>query len=78
VGNGYRTAEVGEFRAVARVAKRTKGAPSQEVNGFASIAAGSKHRVALKTDGTLWAWGANHHGQLGDGGGHKVVPSPVP
>jgi alpha-tubulin suppressor-like RCC1 family protein len=25
------------------------------------------HTLALKTDGTLWAWGANDHGQLGTG-----------
>ena len=31
------------------------------------IAAGSEHTVALKSDGTLWAWGANWQGQLGDG-----------
>jgi alpha-tubulin suppressor-like RCC1 family protein len=31
------------------------------------IAAGSYHAVALKTDGTVWAWGANWTGQLGDG-----------
>lgn len=36
---------------------------------WASIAAGtmSGHTVALKADGTLWAWGRNDHGQLGDG-----------
>lgn len=26
-----------------------------------------KYTVALKTNGTLWAWGANDYGQLGDG-----------
>jgi alpha-tubulin suppressor-like RCC1 family protein len=31
------------------------------------IAAGYYHTVALKTDGTLWAWGDNSFGQLGDG-----------
>ena len=25
------------------------------------------HTVALKTDGTVWAWGYNGWGQLGDG-----------
>ncbi len=31
------------------------------------LAAGSYHTVALKTDGTVWAWGLNSNGQLGDG-----------
>jgi alpha-tubulin suppressor-like RCC1 family protein len=30
-----------------------------------SIAGGSDHTVALKTDGTLWSWGYNNFGQLG-------------
>ena len=32
-----------------------------------AIAAGSAHTVALKTDGTVYAWGMNYCGQLGDG-----------
>ena len=31
------------------------------------IAAGYFHTVALRSDGTLWAWGRNNYGQLGDG-----------
>ena len=34
---------------------------------WASVSAGSYHTVAIKTDGTLWAWGRNNYGQLGDG-----------
>jgi alpha-tubulin suppressor-like RCC1 family protein len=31
------------------------------------VAAGDYHSVALKSDGTVWAWGYNVYGQLGDG-----------
>ena len=39
------------------------------------MAAGARHSVALKTDGSLWSWGANYGGQLGDG---TTVPKLVP
>mgnify|MGYP000843913996 FL=1 len=31
------------------------------------IAAGGAHGIALKTDGTVWTWGKNQYGQLGNG-----------
>lgn len=31
------------------------------------IGGGAYHAVALKSDGSLWAWGFNAYGQLGDG-----------
>lgn len=36
-------------------------------NDWAAVEAGDNHTVALKTDGSLWAWGGNSIGQLGDG-----------
>ena len=32
----------------------------------AGISAGYQHSVAVKSDGTVWAWGSNASGQLGD------------
>jgi len=32
-----------------------------------AIAGGGHHTIALKSDGTVWAWGDNYYGQLGDG-----------
>jgi len=40
-----------------------------------AIAAGPTHSVALRSDGTLWVWGNNTHGQLGDGT-QTTRPSP--
>jgi alpha-tubulin suppressor-like RCC1 family protein len=37
------------------------------LTGVAAISAGLEHSVALKTDGSLLAWGRNNFGQLGDG-----------
>lgn len=34
---------------------------------WVDVAAGVSHTLALKADGTLWAWGENHTCQLGDG-----------
>ena len=38
------------------------------LTGVTAIAAGADHSLALKSGGTVWAWGKNTRGQLGDGG----------
>ncbi|MFH0889283.1 MAG: hypothetical protein V1871_08770 [Planctomycetota bacterium] len=38
-----------------------------QINNISSISIGARHVVAIKQDGSLWAWGSNVHGQLGDG-----------
>ncbi len=60
-GNG---AAVVEWRRGANVvSSRTVAA----TNGWKAAAAGASHVVALKSDGSLWTWGSNACGQLGDG-----------
>jgi len=42
---------------------------------WVSASAGRDHTVAVRSDGTLWAWGNNGHGRLGDGTGtHRRTP----
>ena len=36
------------------------------MRGIREIAAGGSHSVVIRNDGTLWAWGSNTYGQLGD------------
>jgi alpha-tubulin suppressor-like RCC1 family protein len=36
-------------------------------NKWVDIDGGSGHSAGLRSNGTLWSWGANTHGQLGDG-----------
>lgn len=38
-----------------------------DLTGVVDIAAGASHSLALKEDGTVWAWGSNDYGQVGDG-----------
>jgi hypothetical protein len=42
------------------------------------IATGRYHYLAVRSDGTLWSWGDNYSGQLGDGTTtHRRDPVPV-
>lgn len=46
------------------------------VANITSISAGGNHTLALKNDQTVWAWGNNVSGQIGDGS--VVTSRPVP
>jgi len=40
---------------------------TQEGRGIIAVSAGTSHSLVLKSDGTVWAWGSNALGQLGNG-----------
>jgi len=50
------------------------GSPIQNVK-FQTLAAGYGHSLAIDDSNNLWAWGANHSGQLGN---NSTTDSPVP
>ena len=49
------------------------------LDAIAAVSAGFSHTMALRADGTAWAWGADWGGPLGDGGTsvHSAVPVQV-
>lgn len=48
------------------------------LTGAVSIAAGAYHSLAAKSDGTVWAWGYDNDGELGDGSATVNSTAPVP
>ena len=60
--------------ASAPVAVKTVGTP-MEGKTIVQVAAGATHSLALATDGTIYAWGKNEYGQLGN---DSTTNSPVP
>ncbi len=48
-------------------------------SGFTEISAGFEHGVALKNDGTVYAWGNNVYGSVGNGtgGANNFKPTPL-
>jgi len=48
------------------------------LDSVTAIAGGWGYTIALKQDGSLWAWGYNYYGQLGDGTTiDRTVPVPI-
>lgn len=46
----------------------TRSSPQTVISGgnnWQSIAGGNYHKIAIKTDGTMWTWGENGYGELG-------------
>jgi alpha-tubulin suppressor-like RCC1 family protein len=62
-------------------ARAVRDGSNNDVTGFTSVSAGELFACGLKSNGTVWCWGNNINGQLGDGGSaasaHPVQVSAV-
>lgn len=50
----------------------------QGLTNIISITGGFAHAAALKNDGTVWTWGGDYSGQLGDNGVASTTGSKIP
>jgi alpha-tubulin suppressor-like RCC1 family protein len=46
------------------------------LTGVTALAAGREFSCALRTDRSVWCWGGNYNGELGDGRGVQMVTTP--
>ncbi|HHT9107099.1 MAG TPA: hypothetical protein ACFYEF_00455 [Candidatus Wunengus sp. YC63] len=46
---------------------RNKPVQVKDLSDITVIYGGADHSLAVKSDGTAWAWGRNQEGQLGNG-----------
>ncbi|MFD4318586.1 RCC1 domain-containing protein [Streptomyces sp. NPDC058548] len=59
LGNGFTTPDTAGLA--------TRPVAVQSLNKVKDVSAGCEHSVALREDGTVWTWGRNQFGQLGNG-----------
>ena len=52
--------------------------PVKVMDDVAYVSCGHSHTAAIKTDGSLWTWGLNEKGQLGNGGTGNEKDNGVP
>lgn len=67
----------GQLGDATTVAKLLPTAVSTSITSWRSITSRYSHCAAVKTDGTLYMWGANLRGQLGNGAISAAVSTPV-
>lgn len=71
--------DLGQLGDASTVATRSTPALVSGLDTVTQLAAGRSHVCAVRSDGTVWCWGDDVNGQLGDGtvGGFSATPSQV-
>ena len=67
-GNGGSGSQGNHTSSDASVPVYILDAEGKELDGIIKISKGNDFTIALREDGTVWAWGYNAYGQLGNGG----------
>lgn len=62
-----RYGQLGNGQFESRLGLQANATPQRIGSGYSAVLTGAHHSLALKADGTLWAWGWNDYGQVGDG-----------
>lgn len=76
---GIPLAEDGNARNVSKAEQVCGEGGNGYLTDVTDISAGRTHTLALRSDGTVWAWGSSSHGQLGGGDRTmRVYPTKVP
>jgi alpha-tubulin suppressor-like RCC1 family protein len=67
IGDGTVNKYDGEYPVPNVIEDNNKYAPVKIMDSVVSVSAGGYHTAAIKSDGSLWVWGNNNDGQIGDG-----------
>ena len=49
----------------------------KDITNYISISGGNMYSLGIKSDNTLWAWGYNRNGQLGNGKNEPITSEPI-